>query len=1070
MQQIIAYFNACFQADNREHSLWDLFSNKNEFLHVVNETQIQDLASDNSCRLNWKYGLKLEKNVAIYRREKMLLFGHYFIFGMLPIGGGLSKRLTRICAPLLITELTISEGNNEYIGRIDQSMYRWNTPLLSLITEDSEIESKLQTAINKQGLINSPQLVALLEASILPSYKIELFNEIQDLEQLKVAKSLSSKNMLSLAPGSCFVFTKRSTASRGVIDELNTMSQLKEQSNAVAQLLYQSGQKKWISSDFTPSHIPGLLSHAQQNALKNAAQKDLSVLIGPPGTGKSYTIACIILERFMHGESVLLVTQNESAVDVVQQKLTEYLGICANSIIRAGSKHYHQDLKRKLADILGGVNLQPEQRQQQSHLKRILKVIKKAERRFVQDAKSAVKDGLFLDDFIQGNITNHWFNRIKKWLIDIRTKKQTPLHKQLSFIHSQHKTRESVLADVINTQYLDSLHNLLDSNRQYLVKFDSALRARTSLGQESRFLNIDYDVLLKALPIWLSSLSGLHRSLPMKTDLFDLVIIDEATQCNIASCLPALHRAKRALVVGDPKQLRHISFLSAKKQQRLLQKFQLHDLPVELNYRDHSMIDFALAQVPSQEAIVMLDEHYRSMPEIIQFSNARFYSNNLKIMTAKPTTTKKAAIRVVYVDNAVRNKGVNAKEIEVLIDTLNEILAFQKQLPQQHQQSIGILSFFSDQAEALQKILIQQFDIRTLMQHNIRSATPYGFQGEERDIMLISCGVDSKSSSGVYHYLNRSDVFNVAVTRARDLQYLFVSAQVEHMPKHNLLADYLNYTDTYVAEKNQHRPRLDVHLKILCDQLHQLGLQTVHQYIVAGIPMDLLVIYKDQVLALDLIGFPGEYQDVLHIERYHIFSRAQLPIFPLSFSAWQMDQTQVLSTIEEMLKDMHQQSIHNISVAHRTKEWRKINPIDASLATKVRKTEHRLIAGNHNPAIEQLYALIELYCQLKFSLSEKLNPGELTWLRYRQSITRIVETCLQRFDQLVIPFDKKTDKTSSQILAENQSAIEKLQHTEAHLKSLILEEQQEEVTVLDDFEVLDHLNRKMSQFGDMDDF
>jgi len=80
-----------------------------------------------------------------------------------------------------------------------------------------------------------------------------------------------------------------------------------------------------------------------------------------------------------------------------------------------------------------------------------------------------------------------------------------------------------------------------------------------------------------------------------------------------------------------------------------------------------------------------------------------------------------------------------------------------------------VLSFFRDQSEKLQKMIFDKFDLDTITKHKLRAGTPYAFQGEERDIMLISSGVDKDSVGGTYLYLNRPDVFNVALTRARDL-------------------------------------------------------------------------------------------------------------------------------------------------------------------------------------------------------------------------------------------------------------------------------------------------------------
>ncbi len=121
--------------------------------------------------------------------------------------------------------------------------------------------------------------------------------------------------------------------------------------------------------------------------------------------------------------------------------------------------------------------------------------------------------------------------------------------------------------------------------------------------------------------------------------MFDLVIVDEASQCDVASALPLLYRARRAIVCGDPKQLRHLSWLREDRQAALASQ---HGLTAsqrsQWNYRTHSLLDVVNGALPSQDDVVLLDEHYRSLPQIIEFSNRRFYGQALRIMTKRPDT------------------------------------------------------------------------------------------------------------------------------------------------------------------------------------------------------------------------------------------------------------------------------------------------------------------------------------------------------------------------------------------------------------------------------------------------
>ena len=115
-------------------------------------------------------------------------------------------------------------------------------------------------------------------------------------------------------------------------------------------------------------------------------------------------------------------------------------------------------------------------------------------------------------------------------------------------------------------------------------------------------------------------------------------------------CRPARCRcsivASRAIVCGDPKQLRHLSFLREDRQAALASQ---HGLSAsqrsQWNYRTHSLLDVVNGALPSQDDVVLLDEHYRSLPQIIEFSNRRFYGQALRMMTRRPDTLGRVAWR-----------------------------------------------------------------------------------------------------------------------------------------------------------------------------------------------------------------------------------------------------------------------------------------------------------------------------------------------------------------------------------------------------------------------------------------
>jgi superfamily I DNA and/or RNA helicase len=162
--------------------------------------------------------------------------------------------------------------------------------------------------------------------------------------------------------------------------------------------------------------------------------------------------------------------------------------------------------------------------------------------------------------------------------------------------------------------------------------------------------------------------------LTLEKDLFDLVIMDEATQCDIASALPALYRAKNAVVVGDPNQLRHYSFVSKAQQVNLRTKC---GLPEEktFDYRNRSILDFYISKIPQQDQVSFLREHFRSSPSLIEFSNEQFYEGQLEVLKSTPKHTAENQLEIIEVSGSRNEKGVNETEAVAIIEKLKELVA-----------------------------------------------------------------------------------------------------------------------------------------------------------------------------------------------------------------------------------------------------------------------------------------------------------------------------------------------------------------------------------------------------------
>ncbi|MCG8701469.1 MAG: DEAD/DEAH box helicase, partial [Bacteroidales bacterium] len=420
-----------------------------------------------------------------------------------------------------------------------------------------------------------------------------------------------------------------------------------------------------------------------------------------------------------------------------------------------------------------------------------------------------------------------------------------------------------------------------------------ALRARTGVRKEDYFGEVGNDVLLETFPIWLVNMRDIYRVLPLDTELFDLAIIDEATQCDIASCLAIFQRARHVVITGDPKQLRHVSFLARSTQNNLITKHELNkqeNFDFEtFNYRSNSILDLVSDSLTNQEQVSFLNEHFRSTPAIIRFSNQHIYNNAIRVMTQKPDTPYNQGLTLTYCKGKREEDGINDEEVRLIVAKIKSLIEEESELTSNNCQSIGILSPFRSQVEYLRKAISVSIPIEFVRKHDILIGTAYEFQGEERDVMFLSFVVDNNSHSMAYRHLNKPDVFNVSITRARSIQNVFISFDEGQLNKDTLLYKFIREIKSDISHIEETSTHKDQFLDEVIAELQKLNIKTWPAYEIAGLKIDLIVSVKNENFGIDLIGYPGEFEDAFSMERYNILHRANLPIFPLSYAHWCYD-------------------------------------------------------------------------------------------------------------------------------------------------------------------------------------
>ena len=202
----------------------------------------------------------------------------------------------------------------------------------------------------------------------------------------------------------------------------------------------------------------------------------------------------------------------------------------------------------------------------------------------------------------------------------------------------------------------------------------------------------------------------------------------------------------------------------------------------------------------------MLDQHFRSAPHLISFSARRFYDGKVTIATTHPRNDDRDCISVDAVEGRRADDGVNRVELERVVAIVRERQASTRAAGDSA--SIGVLSPFRQQADAIEAAIVERFSLEEIDELDLRVGTVHGFQGCERDLVIMSLALDPASSPNSRAFVAEPGLFNVMVTRARE-EIVVVTSLPLDTP--GLLGEYLRHCDAPPESPRSARsPRGDV--------------------------------------------------------------------------------------------------------------------------------------------------------------------------------------------------------------------------------------------------------------------
>ena len=382
----------------------------------------------------------------------------------------------------------------------------------------------------------------------------------------------------------------------------------------------------------------------------------------------------------------------------------------------------------------------------------------------------------------------------------------------------------------------------------------------------------------KLLPCWaVTSLSARGR-LPFEPGLFDLLVIDEASQCDIASALPLLFRAKRAVIIGDPLQLKHVSAV-VPQQDRLM--LAAHGLVGEGQlegraawaYSVNSLFDLARSLCRHQD-LVNLRDHHRSHRDIIAFSNQHFYRGRLRVVTdhgalKQPHAAGPAVLWVDVKGKVVRPSmggAVNSPEAEAVVTQVRKLV-----VDAGYTGTLGVVTPFRAQANRIRALVHQDRDLaQKLAASQFVVDTVHGFQGDERDVIFFSAVVSTGIGDSAIRFLKgNGNLFNVAITRARSELVVVGDRQAALNSGVNYLAGFAEYTRD-LASQNDRPPAstapgpdypvvsnpelVSEWERVFYQALYAAGLRPVPQYEEAPYTLDFALFQGERKLDIEIDG------------------------------------------------------------------------------------------------------------------------------------------------------------------------------------------------------------------------
>lgn len=585
--------------------------------------------------------------------------------------------------------------------------------------------------------------------------------------------------------------------------------------------------------------FPFRFNLSQKEALENTFKSNISIIEGPPGTGKTQTILNIIANlAIVQDKKVAVVSGNNAAVKNIQDKLqkNKYDFFVASLGNNENKKRFFENLpmydiegwdsdinENELLEKINGLNNRINHlldlNNQKSRVEQKLSAYRLEKEHF-----ELYYSNLKIEKIKKLSFYRKTPERIVSFLVDNyfakeKGKSQSILYRlKLLFKYAFtdfKKLKEKEIDIILNLQkeyyslkieclekeqanldaQLDkgSFNNLTEEHEKFSkIYFENKLYkkyyGKKTINVDIRTYKRNFDKVIDSFPVILSTTHSLRNCIP-KNYLFDYLIIDESSQVDLLTGALALSCCKNAIIVGDTKQLPQIVTKT------LQEKISSTDIDEIFDYFKHNILSSMLDLYSDTLPKVMLQEHYRCHPKIIEFCNQKYYSGDLIPFTDEEKndnplilyrTSKGNHMREVTRGN--RKGKFNQRELDVIRD---EVLQNVK-LCSDNVLDIGVTTPYRKQADRADDILDNEIECDTI----------HKYQGREKPIIIMSSVLDS-SRNGKFgvSFVDDPCKINVAVSRAQK-QFVLVTDNSVFYKYGEEVRDLIKYMEYTTFDQN----------------------------------------------------------------------------------------------------------------------------------------------------------------------------------------------------------------------------------------------------------------------------